>query len=463
MKLRDYQFDIIDGTKAKMRYDKSVLIQLCTGGGKTALAASMVKAALGKGKSIMFCVHRKDLIKQTAKAFNDFDIDYSFIAAGYTTNPYAKAHIASIDTLRNRLRQSPVPDLVFIDECHLAGSKSWSRIINYYKEKGAWIIGLSATPTRLDGVGLGIHFDQMVQGPTMRWLIDNNYLSDYRMFAPSVPDLTGIKTRMGDYSKGELSDRMCTETKLIGDAIRHYREHAPGSRAIVYCVSRKHSEYVTEQFKDAGIAAHHIDGETPMVERGRIIRAFADGEIKVLSNVSLITTGFDLASQVGRDVVVETIIDLAPTQSLSLYLQKIGRGLRMKDKPAVLLDHAGNVQRHGMPCEERMWSLYDNARLKGDEDDERAVPVRRCPSCYFCHSPAKSCPSCGHLYKVQYREIKEEDGDLVEITPAEMAAQKKKDKEKKYWQLVGVARKRKYPNPEVWAKNAMIVQERKML
>lgn len=442
IELRPYQHDIVTDVRQEMRRHKSVLAQLSTGGGKTALASYMVASAMEKGNSVFFCVHRRDLIRQTTLTFQEFNIKHSYIAAGYLMNPHSKAHICSIDTLRNRMEIAPVPKLVFIDECHMANSASWSNIIEFYRKKGAWIIGLTATPHRTDGSGMGKHFETMIQGPSMAWLIENKFLSDYRLYAPSSPNLEGIGTRAGDYAKDQLAARMDNDPVIIGDAIKHYKKHAMDKLCIAYCVSRKHSANVVDKFNAEGIAAHHIDGETPMDERIRIIRAFANREIKVLSNVALISTGFDLASQVGRDINVEGIIDLAPTKSLSLFLQKLGRGLRYKPEPAVFLDHAGNVARHGLPDEERQWTLEETKKRRDSGDVEKTVPTKSCmtdangPGCYYTHRPAPQCPACGHIYEVQYRTVDEVDGELAEITRAPRTLQEQESMQKALDKLV---------------------------
>lgn len=452
--LRDYQRDLISKAKRSMASgNKSVLIQAATGAGKTALASSMVKGAYDKGNVAFFTVHRKDLIKQTAGAFDEFGIPYSYIASGYPLNPYAKVFICSIDTLKNRLDGDVVPNVVFVDECHMANSAGWSKVISNYKSKGAYIVGLSATPWRLDGSGLGDNFADMVCGPSMEWLIAHGYLSQYRYFAPSTIDTTGIGMVAGDYNKGQLAERMEQDAVIVGDAIKYYKSHASGMRAVCYCVSRKHSLATVDKFKDAGINAAHIDGETPMAERARLIGLFADGIIQVLCNVELITTGFDLAAQVGRDVTIDCVILLRPTQSLSLYLQMVGRGLRPKDYPAIILDHAGNAHRHGLPAEPREWSLSARAK-KGRGNSEPSIPTRQCTSCFYVHSPRPECPHCGFVYPIKFREVDEVDGELQELSAGLLLQGKIETTEvesRQLQHLIAHGRKKGYKNPEFWA------------
>ena len=440
---------------------KHNVLQAATGSGKTIMSSFMVQAAISKGKKVWFTVPRKELLRQTALTFKGFGVPHSYIAAGQQYNPYQKAQICSIGTLMGRLDNVKAPDLAFIDEAHYGGD-GLERIIFWLKKQGAWTVLLSATPWKLSGQGLGRYATNMICGPPIRWLIDNKRLSDYRLFAPSKPDLSGIKTTAGDYAKGQLAERMEQDRVLIGNAVTHYKDHALGKLNVAYCVSRKHSELVAESFRNQGIAAVHIDGETPDEMRRKIIRGFAKREITVLTNCDLLTFGFDLSSQVGFDVTVESMSDLRPTKSLALQMQKWGRVLRKKDFPAMIFDHAGNVlnkdgtPNHGLPCEERHWTLED--REKKERSEKTSFPVRQCPSCFFCHSPAPACPSCGEVYVIKHRQIDEVDGELSEISIADRRAAAEKKNRDKFYQLVGVAKKRGYANPEIWAKNCMMVE-----
>ena len=450
IELRPYQTDLIAAAREKLTQHKSVLVQAATGAGKTALASYMVKGAIQKNKPVFFTVHRKDLIKQTSVAFNEFEIPHSFIAANKPYNPYSMAQICSIDTFKNRLGKVPVPALMIVDECHMANSEGWSKVINYYRQQGTYIIGLSATPWRLDGSGLGKHFESMVTGPAMSWLIENRYLSDYRLFAPSIPDLDGVKITAGDFNRGDLADWADGDNVRMGCAIEHYKKLAPNTRAICYCVSRRDSEKTAHAFREAGIPAMHMDGETPMEERKKIISAYANGQISVITNVDLITTGFDLAAQVGRDVAVETIILMRPTRSMSLYLQMVGRGLRPKPNPCIILDHSGCAYEHGLPDDKRVWTLDDRPRRKAGE---KTISIKVCQEClraYRAH--AKKCPYCGHVPVVKYREIETVDGDLIEVA-REM--NKKRDKQavgraRTIEELTQIAHERGYKIGWVW-------------
>lgn len=454
--LYPHQQELNNACRASMLAGRrAVLIQGATGIGKSICAAHQIYASRKKDKKSFFTVPRKQLITQMSKTFDEFGITHSYIASGKSFNPYAQTYICSVQTLIKRLDSAPKPDLIFVDEAHLGGN-SLNTIIKHYKAQGTYFIFLSATPQRLDGKGLGRWADDMVCGPSIRWLVDNKYLSEYRLFAPSTPDLSDIKTTMGDYAKGQLNERMEQDMVLVGNAVDHYIKKAHGRLNVAFCTSIKHSNIVAESFRNAGIPACHMDGETPMHERRRIIRAFARREILVITNVEILTTGFDLATAAGMEVTVESLSDLRPTKSLALQLQKWGRVLRKKDFPAIIFDHAGNAGRFGLPCSDREWTLEDQKKTKKSPGE--AVPVtRQCPKCYFVHSPAPSCPECGHVYVIKSREIDEVDGELQEIDRAQQSVEKRKEQVSAHTlnDLIEIGKKRKYKNPAYWASKVL--------
>ena len=404
----------------------------------------MIGTAAAKGRRSFFICHRAELIEQTAAAFDKVDLSYGYIAAGYRPNPFAQIQIVSIDTLKNRVGKIQPPDFCVWDESHHIAAKGWSNIRDAYAD--AHHVGLSATPERLDGLGLGKHFTHIVEGPTVKWLIYNGYLCDYKIFAAShAPDLSGVHTKMGDYDKAELETVMDKPT-ITGDAIFHYRKLSDGKRAVVFCISVKHSLHVTEQFKSVGIVAEHLDGTTPKEERRQIIARFRAGQTKVLCNVGIITEGFDLPG-------IETVILLRPTASLGLYIQMVGRALRpVEGKPhALILDHAGNVMRHGLPDDERDWTLEGKKRSKKDKNE---VAVRQCPKCFTVHRPLPVCPSCGFIYEVKGRpEIEVVEGELQELDKEAMRRKRFKEQSKAQTidELVALAKSRGYKSPMAWA------------
>lgn len=451
IRLHDDQTRAVDDVRALMRRHKAVLLQAATGAGKTVMTAHMIQSSRAKGTRAMMVVPRRELLRQTAETFKAFSIPHSYVSAGYEFNPFAKTMLATSGTLARRLDRVPMPQVLFVDETHYGGSEL-DRIIRHYKALGAWIIGLSATPIRLDGKGLGMWYDAMAEGPPIADLIEAQRLSRFRMFAPSAPDLSGVKTTAGDYAKGQLADRMEGDRVLIGNAVTHYVKHAMGRLNVCYCVSVAHAGIVAEAFRAQGVPAAAITGAMDDDERSRLIRAFARRELLVLTSVDLLTFGFDLASAAQMDVTVECMSDLGPTQSLAKQMQKWGRVLRMKPDPALIFDHAGNAARHGMPDDPREWSLA--GRVKREGGGEKAEPVRQCPACYFVHRPTPTCPSCGHEYPVQAREIEEVEGELSEVTSApRFKAQQGMVRDLDA--LIDVGRKRGMRYPEAWAAKVM--------
>ncbi len=424
------QSETIEKLRQSMRRHKSVLLQSPTGSGKTAMATYMIQSALGKNKRMVFTVPRKELLRQTSDSFESHGINHSFVAAGRSFNPHAKVYIGMIDTMARRLEKIPKADVVFVDEAHY-GATALDNVIRHYQGNGSWVIGLSATPWKLSGKGLGCWFDDMVQGLSVRELIDMGRLSDYRAFRGKSPDLSGISVVGGDYAKGQLSDAMTSKANsfVIGDAVRYYKSHAQGKLAIAYCTSVKHAEMTAQSFNASGVPAASIDGRMDDGQRRTIIQAFARREIKVLTNCDLLTFGFDLAMQSGMDVTVEAMFDLRPTKSLALQLQKWGRVLRRKDEPALIFDHACNIMMpdgtpvHGLPCSEQEWTLED--RSQGKRSGTPGPRVLQCSNCFYCFSPAPKCPECGQIVDVNGREIEEIDGELTEIDRAEIEREKK--------------------------------------
>lgn len=446
--LFDDQFTSIKRLRQSLRYFKHVVLQGETGSGKSVMAAYMIANSREKGLISLFIVPRKDLLHQMSETFNDFDISHSFIAQGRDFNPFSKTFICTIGTLVNRLDKVR-PDIVFIDECHF-GAGQLEKVINYYKALGCWIIGLTASPEKSSGQGLDEYYGDMVVGPSIKELIKLKRLSDYKLFAPYTPDLSGIKTVAGDYARGEISSFMEQESILIGNAVKHYSQHAMGKLNIAFCTSIKHSHITADAFCKAGIPAMHIDGETPDVERRRIARMFAQRELLVLCSVDLMTFGYDLASASGvRNVTIESMSDLRPTKSRPLQRQKNGRVLRYKDFPATIFDHSGNNTRFGYPDDDISWSL--KGREKGSYNTERPTPVKQCSNCFFCHPPAPQCPNCGLVYPVKSRIVDEIEGTLTEIDRDAMRVKQEKKDRSDLYALIAIAKKKGIAHPERWA------------
>ena len=452
--LRPYQLDLANAIRLAYRdgYQCPVVVAPC-GAGKTILFSYITHGASQKQRSVMICAHRKELVKQISLSLAKFGVVHRIIAApsavrDITADQFrafgrsyvdsrSVIYVGSVQTIVKRFDTiTRAPDILIMDEAHhVVADTQWGDVMDRYPNaKG---LKVTATPKRLDGKGLGKghggYADILIDGPSPRWLIENGYLSEYVAYSTNLlPDLKGVrKTAKGDYNASSLDERV-NRPQLVGDAVDHWKRSAPGLRSVAYCVSVKHSEATAAAFKAAGVPAEHFDGETDPGERARIVKDFAAGRIQVLCNVGLLTEGFDLASIAQSDVTIDCVIDLAPTNSLTLFIQKIMRGLRPRQgKIGVILDHAGNIARHGLPDLDREWALDGTWKPRGSATATPAVTIRTCPACFAVHAPEPQCPCCGHRYTVKDRAPQEVAGDLVRITPemrAAIAAQAEADR-----------------------------------
>jgi superfamily II DNA or RNA helicase len=457
------QTETISKLRAEMRTSKSVLLQSPTGSGKTAMAIWLINAARQKNKCVVFTVPRRELMKQTSQTFDKYDQGHSYIAAGRDFNPYSRLYIGMIDTMTRRINSLPDADMVVIDESHF-GSDALNSVIRHYKAAGAYLVGLSATPWKLSGKGLGCWYDSMVEGPSIRWLIDNKRLSDYRFFrGKTQPDLSKLHVTAGDYAKGEVASYMEEQGVIIGDCVNEYRTRAMGRLHVVRCASIKHSQMTAQAFRDAGIPAMHVDGTTPDDDMRQIIRAYARREILVLTFCDLLNFGFDLAQASGMDVCIESGSDMKPSKSLAGQMQYWGRMLRYKPHPAIIMDHVNNWQEHGLPCAERKWSLED--RNQGKKSSERVPPTRQCLQCFHIHTPSPTCPECGYVYIIKSREIEEVSGELEEIDPKAAILERKKEqgRAQSLEDLIAVGRSRGMKYPSAWASKVLSARMAKQM
>jgi len=417
-KLRPYQEILIDGARIEFQNGKkrTCIVAPC-GAGKTVIMAYMASQARLRGNRTLFTVHRQELIQQSSDTFKALGISHGIIAAGYPSAPAEYIQIASIQTVVRRLNNISVPQIIIIDEGHHSTASTWRKLLAAFPD--AYVIGLTATPARMGGQGLGDIFESLIMGPTVKQLIEWGNLSPYKYYAPPVAaDLTGMRVTYGDYVQSEIAMRM-DKSEIIGDQIKQYQKLAPNARAVCYCASVAHSQHTAEMFRQSNINALHISGDTPDIARKAAINDFKTGKLQVISNCDLISEGFDVPA-------MDAVILARPTQSLTLFIQQSMRAMRKnKDNPnkiATIIDAVGNVYRHGLPDEDREWSL-EGKKKKPSEKLE--FPLKQCPKCYGAHRPSPVCTLCGYIYPVATNDGPEQRaGELAEIIELEKKRKK---------------------------------------
>ena len=401
--LRPYQAAGIEALRSHVRAGRSrVLLQLPTGGGKTVVAAAIIASARQNfGARVLFFAHRLELINQTVRQLARWGVVDVGVMRGddARTNPSAPVQIATVQTLARRTL--PEADIVFVDEAHRAAGATYKRVIEAYPN--ATIVGLSATPCRLDGKPLGDIFQAIELGGTYRELIADGFISEPIVYSTRTPpDLSRVHTRAGDYAEDELEAAMMTP-HVVGCVVGEWQAHAEGRRTVVYCVTVAHSREIVRRFVEAGIAAEHLDGTTPEAERAAILARVENGETLVVANCAVLTEGWDCPP-------VKAVVMARPTKSLSLYMQCVGRALRpWEGLTPIVLDHGGNVDRHGMPTIDRTWSLIDTPQI-----DKAKAEYHVCKGCY-AYVRKNPCELCGYLAPVAPREIREEPGRALEV------------------------------------------------
>jgi superfamily II DNA or RNA helicase len=387
IQLRPYQVHSIAAVRDAIRSGKRrIMLTIPTGGGKTYTAASIIAGAVHKGKRSLFVAHRLELIDQTVASFHRLGLDCVGVirANDKRRDAVQPIQVASIQTLARREQQAV--DLIIIDEAHRGTAKSYVDHL-FDRHPKAVIIGLSATPVRADGHPLGSHFDELVVGAKYSDLIDGGSIVAPIVYStPIVADLSKVRTSGGDYNVQDLEAAM-NKGVLVGDLVEQWLKR-PRQRTVAFAVSIAHSRAIVARFTGVGVAAEHLDGTTPEDERRAILARLASGETTVVSNVGVLTEGWDLPA-------CKTMILARPTKSLGLYMQMAGRILRpFEGVTPIINDHGCNVDRHGLPHVDREWSLSKQKKKKNE-----APPVKACPACFaFVLIGKATCPHCGHEF-----------------------------------------------------------------
>jgi DNA repair protein RadD len=399
--LRPYQVEAINALRGLVNGGKRrVLLTIPTGGGKTLTAAEIIRSALSFGNRVLFVVHLRELVDQTVNALARCGITHVGVMRGDDDRIDASApvQVASIQTLARRDR--PDAQIILLDEAHRSLAESYVKNV-WEAYPQAIIIGLTATPCRGGGRPLGERYEEIVVGASYSGLIANDFVAEPIVYAPRVqPDMSAIRRIAGDWDAEQVEDMM---TGLAGEIIPTWLEHAGGRQTIVFASGVRHSRDIVARFTAAGIAAEHLDGEAPGDERAAILSRLSSGETTVVSNCAVLTEGLDAPA-------IRCAVIARPTLSLVLHMQTAGRALRPGPVQPVIIDHAGNVGRHGMPHEDRTWSIHGPAKRLAIKN-----PYRTCAKCFAYYLVTlAACPHCGHVPPVAERELPKEERAVME-------------------------------------------------
>lgn len=405
MELRPYQTRAVerltDGFRSGTRRQ---LLVAPTGAGKTVLAADMLRRAAEHGTPSVFLAPRRELIQQASEKLDAFGVRHGILMAGHREQRGRAVQVCSVETLRRRPWR-PAAKLVMVDEAH-------QRSFQWLMEEldSPWVVGLTATPWRLNGAGLEEDFDDLVLAATPRQLVGEGFLLEPRTFAPSTPDTTQLRVTGGDFNAKDV-DALMNRAELVGDTVEHWKTLAEGRPTVAFATSVAHSQAIRDAFVEAGVQAEHIDGTTHYRERARVLKGLERGEVQVVCNCELVTYGWDCPP-------AACAIVARPTASLVLWIQMAGRILRPhpgKLQP-IIIDHAGNALDHGLVMEDRDYLLDRPSEKRRKGKARRAAPLRTCEHCYaVLPISATTCTACGKALKSKPRAVRQEDGTLQEV------------------------------------------------
>jgi DNA repair protein RadD len=415
--LRPYQTDLVAEIERAIASGKRrVIVVAPTGAGKTVIAASIIHRAMAADQRVLLLGHTREIIKQTSLKLFEHCVDHGIIAAGLTSHPSEPVQVGSIQTLWTRairLERMPLPtaNILIIDEAHRCPAEMYRKIIAEYPN--AILIGLTATPCRGDGRGLGGIFETIIECPQVEQLIELGYLVRTRVYAPAtLPDLKGVKIQAGDYVECQLAERL-DRVDLVGDIVSHWHKFGERRKTVCFAVNVAHSIHIRDEFRKAGVRAEHIDGSTPKPDRDDALKRLASGEIELITNCAVLCEGWDMPA-------VSACILARKTKKMGLYRQMVGRILRPAPgkTDAIVLDHSGAVFRHGFVEDQVEWTLDPEKRAESRTHAARlsAGPASRLLECSRCGAvrvAGEKCQHCGFIPQRRPDPIIFSPGDLA--------------------------------------------------
>jgi len=388
--------------------ERSIIVQMATRSGKSIVALLLIEYFSTMLKeSVYFVGHTNILLTQMSNDLTENNIRHGIIAPWAPQLQY-RVQVISKDTMFNRYKKMKEsgwknPRIIIVDECHISMSKRYKEILQSYPD--SIIIGLSATVIRLDGKGFDDVYNTIVTGPSIKELQKIEKLCPIDNYAVDF-DTTGIRTSQGDYNKSDVNERV-DKPKVLKDVVKHWKKFAENKKTLTFCASIKHAEDMAKEFNDAGYPSVHISSKDGRKEIKQKIDDYYSGEYINLCSVNLFIMGFTI-----RDC--ECIVQARPTQSLMIYLQSLGRGMMfIKGKILINLDMCNNYTRHGLPDEDRVWSLKGT---KGSKVQE-ASKYKRCPQCFRPVKIAnRTCPWCQYEFEfTRSRMPEQKEGRLTKI------------------------------------------------
>jgi superfamily II DNA or RNA helicase len=409
IKLRPYQENAIQQARELIIAGKKRFV-FCspTGSGKTFTFASIVNAAIQRGKRVLILTHRVELLTQAGGALQGLGLNPTKIEAGKKIGYFSEQlYTAMIETISRRMDKLEYInfvqslDLIIIDECHFGNfDKFFSQIA-----KKTIVIGVTATPHReKNQISLDEFYESLIEVISIPQLIDQGFLSDPLSYGVKL-DLSKVAKRGNDYDAESLGSFM-TETKVYEGVIENYKKICPNSKTLIFCPNISSSIKLRDELIEAGLNAKHIDSGSNKVERQNVLEWFKITPNAMLCNVGILTTGYD-------EPTIETIILYRATKSLPLFLQMVGRGSRiipgLKDS-FTILDFGNNIHEHDFWEAERKWSLKKKKKKDG------SPPVKECKQCEGLNpASAKVCKYCDNPFPVSTKTAKETEIAFLQL------------------------------------------------